>query len=199
METPQIIWSSCCSVWLTVKEFFLGLNGTSGVSGGGHYLFSFHWTPLRWGCFNLHELVSFRYLNTLIRCPQAFSSWGSTISALSLSNSHTKVCQMNQYFKQLSDASMDSLQYVHVSLSQEGAELGIGLQLWYHQNWIERKDAFSQPARNTLCKVFTSIQVSPFWFSPLFGREMGRWQGRNEWASGYRDCIASSSQTTTTT
>lgn len=82
--------------------------------------------------------------------PQAFASWGSTISALSFSKAHTKVCQTLQYFNQLSDSSMDSLHYAHVSLVQGGAELGTALQLQYHQDWVDRKDAFSQPAGSTL-------------------------------------------------
>ena len=56
---------------------------------------------------------------------------------------------MLQYLNHLSSSSLDSLQYVHVSLVLGSPELDTLLQMWLLQCWVEGKDHLPWPAGNT--------------------------------------------------
>ena len=57
---------------------------------------------------------------------------------------------MFQHLNHLCGPSLDSLQYVYISLVLGSPELATGLQLWPHQRWVQRKDHLPWPAGNTL-------------------------------------------------
>jgi len=84
---------------------------------------------------------------------------------LLLQDEQTQLCQLLltaellQSFHYLDGPSLDSLQYVHVSLLLGGPELDPAIQMWPHQSWGEGKDhllwsdgnALPNAARNTVC------------------------------------------------
>lgn len=107
--SPGNLWQ--CSVTLAMDKYFLMFRGTC-VSVCAFCLWTCHWAPLRspGSIFSAHLLQVFIYIGETTLGPSLLQAEQPQLSQLLL------ISHMFQSLNHLRGPSLDSLQYVHISL-----------------------------------------------------------------------------------